>query len=172
MGLRNPWRFSFDRTSGDLYIGDVGQNSWEEINYETASSGMKNYGWRCYEGLDAHITTGCGDESLYTRLFCVLSNESVCAVVGGYVYRGDASLPIDGHYLFAAFCSGRIWGLVKNVDTWEVKSSGRTPLGWLTTFTQGPAGELYAADHGNIYSIDALSVSVVTTYYLPLIQRP
>ncbi len=169
MGLRNPWRFSFDRTNGDLYIADVGQYSWEELNYEMANSGMKNYGWRCYEGLEAHITTGCGDESLYTRPFYVLPNDSVCAVVGGYVYRGDASLPIDGHYLFADFCSGRIWGLVKNADTREVKSTGRTPFGGLTTFAQGPAGELYAADFGNIYTIDALSVLVITKFYLPMI---
>jgi hypothetical protein len=97
-----------------------------------------------------------------------MQNSNACAVVGGYVYRGDVSLPIDGHYLFADYCSGGIWGLVKNVDNWEVMSAGRTPLGFLTTFGQGPKGELYAADFGNVYTIGARSVLVVSKIYLPL----
>jgi glucose/arabinose dehydrogenase len=171
-GFRNPWRFSFDRSNGDLFIGDVGQRGWEEVDYEPAGSGKKNYGWRCYEGPDTHISTGCGDSSMYTFPIYAMPNRAACAVIGGYVYRGDISLPIDGHYLFADYCSGSIWGLVKNVDTWEVSSLGKTPLGWVTTFAQGPNGELYVADFGNIYSIGAFSVLVVSRNYLPLVTMP
>ena len=171
MGLRNPWRFSFDWTSGDLFIGDVGQNAWEEVNYEPAGSGGKNYGWRCYEGFEEHKTEGCGDRSLYEFPIYAMSTSQTCAVVGDYVYRGDDSLPIDGHYLFADFCSGSIWGLVKNVDSWEVRSLGQSPLGGLTTFGQGPNGELYVADFGNVYTIDARYISVMPKIYLPMVIK-
>lgn len=171
MGLRNPWRFSFDRQNGDLYIGDVGQQSWEEIDYELAGTGGLNYGWRCYEGYLPHITEGCGDPSLYEPpIFVLARNKPPCAFVGGYVYRGNDSLPIDGHYLFADYCSGTIWSLVNQADQWQIAGKGSTPQGFVTTFSEGSDGTLYVADFSKIYKISARSISTTQRALLPIIR--
>ena len=90
LGLRNPWRFSFDRDSGDMWIGDVGQTSMEEIDFELAGNGGENYGWRCYEGTNSYNTSGCGGSSLYTfPIHQYNHNSGGCSVTGGYIYRGS-----------------------------------------------------------------------------------
>ncbi|MBX2926576.1 MAG: PQQ-dependent sugar dehydrogenase [Saprospiraceae bacterium] len=117
LGLRNPWRFSFDRHTGDMWIGDVGQNAWEEIDFQPASStGGENYGWRCYEGNNAYNTSGCLPASNYVFPVHVYPNNFTngCSVTGGMVYRGLDFPDLYGHYLYTDFCSGRIWSLRPN----------------------------------------------------------
>lgn len=107
-GFRNPWRTSFDRDTGDLWVGDVGQGDWEEVDLIAKG---ENYGWRCYEGNDPYNLSGCGAMSEYEFPEAVYLNESPdCAIVGGYVYRGDAMPELDGWYIFSDNCSGRIRG--------------------------------------------------------------
>jgi len=114
LGLRNPWRFSFDSETGDLWIGDVGQNQWEEIDFQPADSeGGENYGWRCYEGFEPYLTNGCPNPSELTPPVQVYANNNNvgCSVTGGQVYRGEQYPEASGWYIYADFCSGRIWAL-------------------------------------------------------------
>jgi glucose/arabinose dehydrogenase len=154
LGLRNPWRFSFDRTTGDLYVGDVGRGGFEEINYQpAASTGGENYGWRCYEALDPHNTTGCGAPEDYTspvhfypHFDGPVFNGS--SVTGGYVYRGAWLPSLYGRYLFADFVSGRFW---LRTPAGEVSELG-TLVGNPSTFGEDSDGELYVASfNGGIY---------------------
>jgi glucose/arabinose dehydrogenase len=114
-GLRNPWRFSFDRSTGDLWIGDVGQNRYEEVDRATRASGGgrgRNYGWRVMEGRACYSPpTGC-NTSGKTMPLAVYSHTYGCSVTGGYVYRGSQYPAMQGAYLFADYCSGRIWAVV------------------------------------------------------------
>ena len=113
LGLRNPWRFSFDRGTGDLWIGDVGQGNREEIDYAAAgSAGGTNYGWRCYEGNAAYNTTGCASAAAYTfPVFDYPHTNGNCSITGGYVYRGPGLNELTGHYLFTDYCTGSLWTL-------------------------------------------------------------
>ncbi|MBK6364939.1 MAG: PQQ-dependent sugar dehydrogenase [Saprospiraceae bacterium] len=111
-GLRNPWRFSFDRLTGDLWIGDVGQNKWEEINFTKKGTPAINYGWRCYEGNDVFNSQGCKDVSFYTRPVFSYRNPTLgCSVTGGFVYRGTLASRYQGQYIFTDYCSGRFWAV-------------------------------------------------------------
>jgi len=114
-GLRNPWRFSFDRTTGDLWIGDVGQDRYEEIDRSTRASGGgrgRNYGWRVMEGRACYSPpTGC-NTSGKTMPLAVYSHTYGCSVTGGYVYRGAQYPAMAGAYIFGDYCSGRIWAVV------------------------------------------------------------
>jgi len=114
-GLRNPWRFSFDRTTGDLWIGDVGQNRYEEIDRSTRASGGgrgRNFGWRVMEGRACYSPpTGC-NTSGKTMPLAVYSHTYGCSVTGGYVYRGAEFPAMAGAYIFGDYCSGRIWAVV------------------------------------------------------------
>jgi glucose/arabinose dehydrogenase len=114
-GLRNPWRFSFDKSTGDLWIGDVGQNRYEEVDRATRASGGgrgRNYGWRVMEGRACYSPpTGC-NTSGKTMPLAVYSHTYGCSVTGGYVYRGSQYPAMQGAYLFADYCSGRIWAVV------------------------------------------------------------
>ncbi len=146
-GLRNPWRFAFDRESGDLYTGDVGQGSWEEIDFQPAASpGGENYGWRRMEG--AHCfnpATSCDDGTL-TLPILEYGHNVGCSVTGGPVYRGAAFPRLDGVYLYGDFCSGTIWGTVPRCDgVWESREVAATPFG-ISTFGEDEAGEIYVAD--------------------------
>jgi glucose/arabinose dehydrogenase len=148
-GLRNPWRFSFDRETGDLWIADVGQHVWEEINLQPADSpGGENYGWHVMEG--AHCfqpSEGCDREGL-TLPVLEYDHDQGCSVTGGFRYRGSALPGLAGTYLFADYCSGVIWGAREGeVDSWtsaELLSSGLR----VSAFGEDEAGELYLADHG------------------------
>jgi glucose/arabinose dehydrogenase len=117
MGTRNPWRFSFDRTTGDLYIGEVGQNEYEEIDYQPASSdGGENWGWNTMEGFHCYPppSTSCDMTGLSLPVV-EYSHGLGCSVTGGYVYRGGTYPRMHGVYFYGDYCSGRIWGL-KLVD--------------------------------------------------------
>lgn len=147
-GLRNPWRISFDRASGDLWIGDVGQGDWEEIDYLPADShGGANFGWSIMEG--THGYDGGPQLDLLLPV-AEYSHDFGCSVTGGYVYRG--SLPEwNGIYIYGDYCSGIIWGLIPVDGQWQSQvlfEAGVT----ITSFGEDEAGELYlASDNGTVY---------------------
>lgn len=159
IGLRNPWRFSFDRLTGDMWIGDVGQDSWEEVDFQPAgSTGGENYGWRCYEGLVPFNTSGCGPESDYTKPVQVYANNSQmgCSITGGFVYRGSQYPDLYGHYLYTDYCSGRIWSLYPNpqggfFNTQLLQGAS----GQYVSFGENSDGELFLAgiSSGIIYRV-------------------
>lgn len=147
-GLRNPWRFSFDGATGDLFIGDVGQNSFEEIDFQPAASpGGENYGWRLMEGSSCHIPSeDCNDGSL-TLPVLEYSHSLGCSVTGGYVYRGNAHPRLRGVYVFGDFCAGTIWGTVPRCDgAWQSQILLESGLS-ISTFGEDESGELYLAHY-------------------------
>lgn len=161
LGLRNPWRFSFDRLTGDMWIGDVGQGLWEEIDHEPANTGGRNYGWRCYEGNHTYISSGCGDPSLYTPPVFEYPHGAGggCSVTGGFVYRGDNYADLFGKYIFVDYCTGRWWVVTPNSDG----TYAAAVLATLTTFEysslgEDAAGELYVCGltSGKIFKIKEL----------------
>ncbi|MBV6391534.1 MAG: hypothetical protein KPEEDBHJ_00742 [Anaerolineales bacterium] len=150
-GLRNPWRFSFDRASGDLWIGDVGQGEWEEIDYLPAGSpGGANFGWSVMEA--AHAFNGEQQTGMILPVaeYSHSNPYSGCSVTGGHVYRG--SMPEwNGIYLYGDYCEGTVWGLIQLNGQWQSQSlfeSGVT----ITSFGEDENGELYlASDNGKVY---------------------
>ncbi len=162
-GLRNPWRDSFDRVTGDLYFGDVGQNAWEEIDFQPADSlGGENYGWRCYEGNHPFNTGGCPPQNTLVFPVHEFSHAQGCSITGGYVYRGCAVPDLQGTYFFADFCSNRIWsfrlvaGAVTQFTdrTVELRPAGAT-IGSISSFGEDANGEIYICDMngGEIFKI-------------------
>ncbi len=168
-GLRNPWRFSFDRLTGDIWIGDVGQNNWEEVDFQPASStGGENYGWRCYEGNATYNTSGCGPIGNYVAPVAVYdhTNNGGCSITGGYVYRGSAFPDLYGHYLYTDYCTGRIWSLTPDGQGgWDKRELLNSVNNDFSAFGEDVNGELYIAGNGSgkIYKIRELcsSFSVV-----------
>ena len=163
LGLRNPWRFSFDRLTGDLWIGDVGQNAIEEINFQpAAAAGGENYGWRCYEGNQEYNATGCGASSTFTFPVFTYPHGSECSVTGGYVYRGSTSSPFYGHYFFADYCSDRIWTLRNVSGEWVAEEFGRFQGNNFSAFGEDNTGQLYVAglNSGTIYRVVENSTGV------------
>jgi glucose/arabinose dehydrogenase len=162
-GLRNPWRFSFDRQTGDLFIGDVGQRRREEINFRPASStGRENYGWRIFEGsLCFNPAVGCVPPPLYVSPVTDYSHVLGCSVTGGYVYRGTEFPALRGTYFFGDFCTGRIWGLQRGGAGFVRRQLADTSFA-ISTFGEGEDGSVFVADHalGNVFKI-APSVTVV-----------
>lgn len=155
LGLRNPWRYSFDRLTGDLYIGDVGQTELEEIDFQAASSdGGENYGWRCYEGTEPYNLAGCEVPSEYTFPVEEYSHNLGCAVTGGYVYRGEQYPRLDGVYFYGDYCSGRIWGLQESGTGWESLELLDTSL-FISSFGEDEAGNLFLTDlvGGAVYEV-------------------
>lgn len=155
-GLRNPWKISFDRLTHDLWIADVGQQNWEEVNFQSASStGGENYGWRCYEGNHIYNDSACGPSSDYVSPVLEYSQNLVggCAVIGGYVYRGTQSANMYGRYFYSDFCSNAIYGLIPG--SYVPFVSGVFPGKSFTTFGEDNNGELYIASlsTGSIYRI-------------------
>ncbi|MBE9182013.1 PQQ-dependent sugar dehydrogenase [Oculatella sp. LEGE 06141] len=154
-GLRNPWRFSFDRQTGDLYLGDVGQRSVEEINVQPAtSSGGENYGWRVLEG-SRRFADPNTDTSGFTPPVAEYDRSQGSSVTGGVVYRGTAAPNLQGVYLYGDFVNGRVWGLRRNGNQWENALLDDTPYG-ISSFGEDEAGNVYLADYfnGTIYAIN------------------
>ena len=154
LGLRNPWRFSFDRLTGDLYIGDVGQNVREEISFQSASSsGGENYGWRLKEGTACYNpSSNCENGvTLEEPIFDYTHsgfNPPNCSVTGGYVYRGSCLPEFAGRYFFGDYCSGRIWSIRyangQVIDTIvHVPSVPSAPFATLASFGEDANGEMY-----------------------------
>jgi glucose/arabinose dehydrogenase len=147
-GLRNPWRFSFDRLTGDLYIADVGQDAWEEINFvPSAMPGGMNFGWSYYEGMHPYKGQPPANATL-TWPISVYSHAYGCAVTGGYVYRGAALPEWRGIYFFGDYCSGNIWGLIHSNGQDQPAKILFTTSAKITTFGVDEAGEIYLADYG------------------------
>ncbi len=156
-GLRNPWRFAFDQANGDLYLADVGQNSWEEVDVQRDTSlGGENYGWNIMEGLHCYQVATCNQAGLTLPVLEYSSTGSDCAIMGGVVYRGSAYPRMQGVYFYADYCTGKIWGLQHDGTTWQ--SSLLTTFGSfaaLTSFGEGEDGSIYFTDSagGAIYRI-------------------
>ncbi len=150
-GLRNPWRMSFDRATGDLYIGDVGQGAWEEIDFLPAGTGAgTNFGWDHREG--AHDYEGGGPAGMVDPIAEYSHPEGGCSVTGGYVYRG-AMTEWTGIYLYGDYCTGLIWGLVQVNGGWQEQQLFDVNF-TITSFGQDETGEVYAlSDNGNIYRL-------------------
>ena len=153
-GLRNPWRFSFDRRTGDLYIGDVGQNSWEEVDFtRRRSPGIENYGWDVYEGrarFESKQPSGNG--RLVFPVVVYPLGGGHCAVSGGFVYRGQAVPSAAGRYFYGDNCSGTVWSFPAG----RARSVRRESfsLGGLSSFGEDAAGELYAVTlNGRVYQL-------------------
>ncbi len=146
-GLRNPWRFSFDALTGDLFIADVGQNQWEEIDYLPAGSpGGANFGWNFFE---AHTPYSHPGSNLSSFIFPVFEydHSQGCSVTGGSVYRGGQIPELYGVYLFGDYCSGNIWGLLKNEqNSWQsgILFENQGPI---TSFGVDEQGEIYMLLH-------------------------
>jgi glucose/arabinose dehydrogenase len=155
-GLRNPWRFSFDRLTGDLYLADVGQGLVEEVNFQPAGSGAgANYGWNVLEGNNCFSDPACSRVGLTLPVAEYLHGSGDCSVTGGYVYRGSITA-LAGVYFYGDFCSGRIWGLRRSGGLFENRLLSDTSF-LISTFGEDEAGELYLADYagGDIYRISA-----------------
>jgi glucose/arabinose dehydrogenase len=157
LGVRNPWRSSFDSTNGDFYIGDVGQGLYEEIDFQpSGSSGGENYGWRCYEGNHTYNTSGCGPAGDYEFPVFEYSHPSGdgCTVIGGYVYRGWQYPDMYGRYFLADYCSGYFWDLTPG--SWAAtKHTNMTAAYRYVSFGEAADGELYVAglSNGVIYHL-------------------
>ena len=158
VGLRNPWKFSFDSLNGDLWIADVGQNEFEEINMVQNNPANINYGWRCYEGNEPYNLSGCPEEGLtfpVSTYSHYSSGDFKCSITGGYVYRGNQISGLNGVYFFADYCSGEIGLLSKNEnDEWNMSLAFPNINGSWVSFGEDINGELYIASiNGGIYKI-------------------
>ncbi|HVF67662.1 MAG TPA: PQQ-dependent sugar dehydrogenase [Pyrinomonadaceae bacterium] len=143
LGVRNPWRFSFDRLTADLYIADVGQGLWEEINFQPASStGGENYGWRIMEGTHCFNPNPCSTAGLTPPVVEYDHSAGNCSVTGGYVYRAAAFPRMRGLYYYADFCSGRIWAL-RNVNSAWTSTLLLDAAFQISAFGEDEAGNLY-----------------------------
>lgn len=154
-GLRNPYRFSFDRDTGDLWIGDVGQNTWEEINLERVDNpGGDNYGWKVCEGdFERGSTTDLCPLVNHHGPVHAYANGSDCSVTGGFRYRGPV-VSLQGRYVFGDFCSGTVWFAEETApDDWEVLEFGNSG-GNIFGFGEDEAGELYLLSGGTIFRFD------------------
>jgi glucose/arabinose dehydrogenase len=148
-GLRNPWRFSFDRLTGDIFIADVGQGSWEEIDFEPAATGGRNYGWRRMEGTHCYNPgSNCTDGSLVLPIV-EYPHSLGCSVTGGFRYRGTALPEHQGTYFFGDYCTGRIWGATPNSDgSWSATQLLDSQAS-IATFGEDASGNLYLSHYGN-----------------------
>jgi glucose/arabinose dehydrogenase len=160
-GLRNPWRWSFDGCTGDMYIGDVGQNQIEEVDVEPAAKGSgTNWGWNEMEGNQCY-QSGC-DQTGKELPIAQYNHGSGCSITGGYVYRGSAIPGLRGTYIYADYCSGNFWSLTwtggATATPTEITSQINPNPGKktnITTFGQDSTGEMYVASSGTIYKIEA-----------------
>src|SRR5262249_22827210 len=147
-----PWRFSFDRANGDLLIGDVGQNAYEEVDYQLASSaGGENYGWRLMEGNHCYNPpTNCDDGTLVHPVLEYGHTLGRCSITGGYRYRGTAIPGLVGIYLFGDFCGGQIYaGTEDSSGTWTSTQMLDTAIN-ISSFGEDDAGEVYVCGLGGV----------------------
>jgi glucose/arabinose dehydrogenase len=156
LGLRNPWRFAFDRSAGLLYIGDVGQGAWEEVDVQPASQGGLNYGWRLMEGAHCYNPTNCSSAGLVLPAVENDHSNGQCAVIGGFVYRGARFPALAGQYFYADLCAGWVrsftyaGGTVTGQTSWTLEPSPGSPL----SFGEDSRGELYVlSSGGTVYRI-------------------
>ena len=155
IGLRNPWRFSFDRLTGDLFVADVGQNSFEEISWMPAGAASGgNFGWKVMEGFNCYENAGC-DPSPFIPPIHHYGRDEGCSVTGGYIYRGSQSPALFGHYLFSDYCLGQIWSLAQFNGVWTRTLLLDTNYN-VSSFGEDANGELYLLNYaGEVYKIVA-----------------
>lgn len=170
-GLRNVWRFSFDNNNGDIYMGDVGQYLWEEINYLEFGENGGNFGWNIMEGNHCYSEPGCDKEGFINPIFEYPSdanypfslmgikekNVSGCSVTGGYLYRGDQIKSLYGLYIFSDFCTGKIWALdpLKNIVQEITEPLLGSEKHMISSFSQDINNEIYIVEFsGKIYKIE------------------
>lgn len=149
-GLRNPWRWSFDRATGQLWAGDVGAGSWEEVNLIERGG---NYGWSLREGSDCYPPgiAACPARGLIDPVYAY-SHSDGCAIIGGHVYRGEAITVLRGQYVFGDFCSGQVWSLDHDADGLPLRRSLAKMDALLTDIAESQSGEIYLLDYeGGIY---------------------
>ena len=158
VGMRNPWRFSFDRATGALWIGDVGQGKFEEVDAEPVDAGGRNYGWNTMEARHCFLTANCDQDGL-TLPVVEYSHLVGCSITGGYVYRGQAYPALVGQYVFSDYCSGNLWA-IDAADALGSGSADMTEYGVApinpTGFGEDEAGELYLVNGaGQIFRLTA-----------------
>jgi glucose/arabinose dehydrogenase len=155
-GVRNPWRFSFDRGTGDLWIGDVGQDAFEEVDFQPATSiGGENYGWRKMEGQHCYNpTSNCFDAGVTFPILEYSHAGGACSISGGYRYRGTQIPSLRGTYLYGDYCTGMIWSAAQSGQVWIPKTLFSTSLR-ISAFGEDLSGELYVMDvaKGIVYKI-------------------
>ncbi len=172
-GLRNPWRFSFDSLTGDMWIGDVGQNAWEEIDFQpAASNGGENWGWDCYEGNavynDPSPGVNCGGAGNYEfPEFAYSHGSGRCSVTGGHVYRGATYPELYGHYLFADYCNGWLWSLFPDGQGSFTDTFLGDMGGLFTTFGENRDGDLFITNGFTIYQIVEDTLATPTATFTP-----
>ncbi len=175
-GFRNPWRMSFDRATGDLFVGDVGQNEWEEIDLlPAAAPGGLNFGWRCWEGHEEHLPAGCAGPESYVFPILEYGHSRGCAVTGGYRYRGSGQPAMHGTYFFADYCAGTVWGAVPGCGgVW--RETALFDAGFLVgAFGEDEKGEIYLlaqapAPAGGLYRLVMTGLS--RTVFASGFERP
>jgi glucose/arabinose dehydrogenase len=152
-GLRNPWRFSFDRETGDMWIGDVGQRAFEEVDFQPAGVGGMNFGWSLAEGFECYSDENCQDADIDWPVFAYGRDLGI-AVTGGYVYRGEAVPSLAGRYLLGDYGTGYMWVLTPDGDGAYTPSDPIPTDLSISSFAEDAAGELYVIDlSGGIYQI-------------------
>ncbi len=154
LGLRNPWRFGFDRVGGQLYVADVGQSQWEEVHVVQSNRAGVNYGWRILEGNECFGTATCNSQGL-DRPVVTYSHSDGCSITGGLVYRGSRIPAIVGHYFYSDYCSGFLRsfryanGQAVDRRSWAVGS-----LGMVLSFGEDATGELYLTSlEGSVFRL-------------------
>lgn len=170
-GLRNPWRWSFDALTGDMYLGDVGQETWEEINWLPFGAGGENLGWRIREGFECFLprdvcgeTPMCPQPGLTDPVFAYAHSTTQCAVIGGYVYRSEHFQHLQGRYLFGDFCSSKMQTLVRETSTWshaslQISTPGTSLNGGLLNLAAGPDGDLYFSTRDQLFRVVMIQAS-------------
>lgn len=162
-GWRNPWRFSFDRATGDMFIGDVGQGAWEEIDFEPANQGGRNYGWNRCEGNFVYPAQNppqpCPTDSGWILPIASYGRGDGQSITGGYSYRGSEFPQLVGHYLFADFITGNFWSTVADDQGhWTTTAHGSLGVSNPSSFGENQVGELFVASHsGTIYQVREVS---------------
>ncbi|HLE57473.1 MAG TPA: PQQ-dependent sugar dehydrogenase [Rhodothermia bacterium] len=154
-GLRNPWRFAFDRTAGLLYVADVGQNRFEEVDVVVSNRAGVNYGWNTMEAASCFGSSSCNQQGLELPVLVYDHSGGACSITGGFVYRGTILPEIGGHYFYSDYCAGFLRsfryrnGAAVDQRTWDVGS-----IGSITSFGVDAAGELYlTSSNGRVYRI-------------------
>lgn len=177
LGLRNPWKFSFDRQTGDIWIGDVGQDSYEEVDFVPYGTfERRNYGWSCYEGNMSHLSQNCPSNTndlvfpITTFEGYLFNGNLPASVTGGYVYRGKKYPSLNGFYCYADYNSGRFW-LLKRLPNNEISNDLKGVLmSNPTTFGEDNNGELYVATFDKIYQIVACGTEDNLTVNSPILS--
>lgn len=179
VGLRNPWRMAFDTVTDELWIADVGQNKYDEINVVDYTVPNLNYGWRCYEGAHTYNTNGGNCPSFPNTVapaseYSISGNSERCSVTGGYVYRGADYPSLIGKYFFGDYCSEEIGFLTRDGSDWTVTYLSPSNSERWTTFGEDNNSELYVAGASRIYRITDpnLSTSEFSKYDLKLFPNP